>query len=48
MDNSGLIPSPYFLLELVPTNNVEESSPLPVNCIFLKIILLIFSSDFTL
>jgi len=31
MDNSGLIPSPYFLLELVPTNNVEESSPLPVN-----------------
>uniref|UniRef100_A0A914KR50 VWFA domain-containing protein n=1 Tax=Meloidogyne incognita TaxID=6306 RepID=A0A914KR50_MELIC len=29
MDNSGLIPSPYFLLELVPTNNVEESSPLP-------------------
>uniref|UniRef100_A0A915LL71 C2 domain-containing protein n=1 Tax=Meloidogyne javanica TaxID=6303 RepID=A0A915LL71_MELJA len=30
MDNSGLIPSPYFLLELVPTNNVEESSPLPI------------------
>ena len=33
MDNTtGQIPSPYFLLELVPINNGEEMPPSPVSC----------------
>ena len=49
MDNTtGQIPSPYFLLELVPINNGEEMPPSPVSCELLLFIYALWREKVTI